>query len=112
MAVLIIVVSAISIIGIVVIVWGALTSFIKLLYLEYMQLKGNNICKRRELLRHHFGAYLLLGLEFMIAADIIHTIAKPDMEGLIVLASIVGIRTILSYFLNREVAEGHDCIDK
>jgi len=71
--------------------------------------KGINICKPREMLRHQFGSYLLLGLEFLIAADIIHTIVTPDMQGLIVLGAIVIIRTITGYFLNKELKEAHNC---
>ena len=59
-----------------------------------------------------FGSYLLLGLEFMIAADIIYTIAKPNTEGLITLGSIVAIRTVISYFLNKEIEGRHNCQDK
>lgn len=39
----------------------------------------------------------------MIAGDIIHTFIKPSQEDLIVLATIVAIRTVISYFLGREV---------
>jgi uncharacterized membrane protein len=99
-----------------IIVWGAFTTTVEFLRLEYKRFKGVNIFKTTEVLRHHLGTYLLLGLrhhlgtylllglEFLIAADIIHTMAKPDLEGLIILGSIVAIRTIISYFLNRELS--------
>lgn len=47
--------------------------------------------------------YLLLGLEFMVAADIIETVFKPSLEHLGVLGGIVIIRTVLNYFLNMEL---------
>jgi len=100
---------AIGIIGITVITWGALIAAIKIIQLEIKRIKGRNICKERELLRHHFGSYLLLGLEFLIAADVIHTIVKPDVQGLITLGSIVTIRTIIGYFLNKELRDAHNC---
>jgi len=99
---------AISGIGIVVIVWGVLMTVLKLLQLEYKRFRGMNICKSRELLRHHFSSYLLIGLEFMIASDIIHTVLKPTMQDLIVLGSMVAIRTVISYFLNKELRDSHD----
>jgi len=57
-------------------------------------------------IRHTVGAYLLLGLEFLIAADIIRTIVKPTLEELAILGGIVIIRTIISYFLGKEISNG------
>lgn len=99
----------IGVIGIVVIVWGLLVGIIQLVILEYRRSRGKNICKPREHLRHHIGSYLLLGLEILIGADIIHTVFKPTLHDLAVLGSIVAIRTVLSYFLNRELSGFHEC---
>ena len=52
------------------------------------------------------GYYLLLGLEFLIAADIINTLVRPTPQDLLVLGAIVAIRTVISYSLNTELA--HD----
>jgi uncharacterized membrane protein len=38
-----------------------------------------------------------------VAADILETVFKPSMEQLGVLAGIVIIRTLLNYFLNKEL---------
>jgi uncharacterized membrane protein len=100
----------IGIIGIMVIVWGVFSGLIRFIQLEIQKLKGKNICKNREILRQHLGSYLLLGLEFLIAADVIHTITKPSLKEIAILGSIVGIRTILNFFLNKEL-EGHNCIE-
>jgi uncharacterized membrane protein len=54
-------------------------------------------------IRYSLGIYLLLGLEFLIAADILETVFKPSLEQLGILAGIVVIRTILNYFLNKEL---------
>lgn len=62
------------------------------------------------MLRHHFGSYLLLGLEFLIAADIIHTIFTPTLQKLAVLGGIVAIRTVINYFLNLELKNAHKCL--
>ena len=57
--------------------------------------------------RHDLGRGILLGLEFLVAADIIRTVAvKPTLEGVIVLGLIVLIRTFLSMALQVEL-EGH-----
>ena len=92
-----------------VILYGVSVALFELARNEIARLRGVNICKRREHIRHHLGSYLLLGLEFLIAADVIHTIVDPDVESLIVLGATVAIRTVISYFLNRELAGAHDC---
>lgn len=56
-------------------------------------------------IRAHFGSYLLLGLELLIAADILKTVVEPSYQELITLAGIVVLRTILAVFLNRELKE-------
>lgn len=56
-------------------------------------------------LRAVFGTYLLLGLEFLIASDILKTVLEPTMNELIILGGIVVVRTILSVFLNKEIKE-------
>ncbi len=56
-------------------------------------------------LRADVGRGILLGLEFLVAADIIATVAiEPSLESLAVLAGIVAIRTFLSLSLEVEVS--------
>ncbi|WP_019501459.1 DUF1622 domain-containing protein [Pseudanabaena sp. PCC 6802] len=55
--------------------------------------------------RIRFGAWLLLALEFQLAADIVNTTVAPSFEALGKLGTIAVIRTFLNYFLNRELAE-------
>jgi uncharacterized membrane protein len=51
-----------------------------------------------------FGRSILLGLEFLVAADIIRTIAvEPSLENVGVLGLIVLIRTFLSFSLEVEI---------
>jgi uncharacterized membrane protein len=54
--------------------------------------------------RSSLGQSILLGLEFLVAADIINTVAvEPTIRSLIVLAGIVLIRTFLSFSLEVEI---------
>jgi uncharacterized membrane protein len=51
-----------------------------------------------------FGRSILLGLEFLVAADIIRTVAvQPSLENVAVLGLIVLIRTFLSFSLGVEI---------
>mgnify|MGYP003493707498 CR=1 FL=1 len=55
-------------------------------------------------LRHDIGRAILLGLEVLVAADIVRSVAlAPSMGGLAVLAAIVAIRTFLSWSLALEL---------
>jgi uncharacterized membrane protein len=54
--------------------------------------------------RQHLGRAILLGLEFLVAADIINTVAvNPTFNSVGVLAGIVVIRTFLSFSLEVEI---------
>lgn len=54
--------------------------------------------------RRFLGRSILLGLELLVAADIIRTVAvTPSMESVAVLAAIVLIRTFLSWSLELEI---------
>jgi len=55
-------------------------------------------------LRQAFGATLLLGLEILVAADLIRTVAvAPTLDNVLVLGMIVLIRTFLSFSLEIEI---------
>ncbi|MCG2623895.1 DUF1622 domain-containing protein [Arthrobacter sp. I2-34] len=57
-----------------------------------------------ETYRRRLGRSILLGLELLVAADIIRTVAvTPTFESVIVLAIIVLIRTFLSFSLELEI---------
>ena len=96
---------AIGIIGILVILYGSIISLLKFLKIEIKRFKGKISLKDNDILRLTLGTYLLLGLEFLIAADIIRTILQPTLEEVAILGAIVTIRTVISYFLDREIEE-------
>jgi len=90
--------------GVAIIAWGVVLTVFRLLKLEFTRFKHKSIYRERESVRHQFASYLLLALEFLIAADIIATVIHPTFEEIAILASIVVIRTVISYFLEKEVS--------
>jgi len=96
----------ISLLGVLVIIFGVLCGVLRFLRSELASVRGANVEDERRQLRQVLGYYLLLGLEFLIGADIIDTLMKPTTQDLIILGSIVLIRTIISYSLNSEL--GHE----
>ena len=94
---------AIGSIGVAIIVWGVILSVYRLLKLEFSRVKQESIYRERESVRHKFATYLLLALEFLIAAEIIASVIHPKFEEIAILASTVAIRTVVSYFLEKEI---------
>ena len=93
----------IGVLGVLVIVFGVATGLLRFLRSEFRAARGADVETDRRGLRHALGYYLLLGLEFLIAADIIDTLMKPNPQDLLVLGAIVSIRTVISYTLNAEL---------
>lgn len=94
---------SISFVGILIILSGALQAIY--LYIVYLLKKPIATTETLSInnIRLILGRTLVLGLEFIVAADLIGTTTTPDYYAVGILASIVGIRTILSFTLNREL---------
>ena len=98
------IVLAISALGTLVVCWGALESDVAFVRLK-VSASAENAVAASETVRQHLGAHLL-GLEIFIAADIITSVLSPSWEKVGILVAIVGVRTVLSYFLRMEVRQG------
>lgn len=92
---------ALNITGALITIWGIIISLLEFLKKEF--LCKQDCIKANEIIRIKLGSYLVLALEFFIAGDIIKTIITPTWEGLGVLGAIVVIRTVLSYFLTKDL---------
>ena len=67
-------------------------------------LRGGDWTAAFEEVRRKFGRTVLLGLEFLVAADIIRTVAlDPGLDNLLVLGLLVLIRTFLSWAIDVEL---------
>ena len=93
----------IRLLGVVFILLGAVRVFAKAILVEVSKGTERKTTKDREKLRRQLSSYLLFGLELLIAGDIIRTILDPTLEEIAVLGSIVAVRTVISFFLNREL---------
>ena len=93
----------IGVLGVLVICFGVIGGLMRFVRSEIGAARGRNVNTDRKQLRHLLGYYLLLGLEFLIAADIIDTLMKPTPQDLLVLGAIIVIRTVISYSLNVEL---------
>ena len=50
-----------------------------------------------------FARWLVAGLTFQLAADIVHTTVTPGWDDIGRVAAIVAIRTVLTFFLDRDI---------
>ena len=91
----------ISLVGVVVVLWGTLEAVFAFLK-DKLGGSGTSIAMDASI-RRELSAHLLLGLEIFIAADIISSVSSPTWEKVGILGAVVGIRTILSYFLTIEM---------
>jgi uncharacterized membrane protein len=89
----------VDVVGVLIIVVGAVLATARFLGASRGNFRGAYRAYREGL-----GRAILLGLEFMIAGDIIRTVViAPTMENVVILALIVLIRTFLSMALQLEV---------
>ena len=93
---------SISFCGVLVILSGVLVALFR--YIRYI-VSGLEKMPSMDIngIRLRLGRILVLGLEFIVAADLIGTTTAPDYYSVGIVASIVLIRTVLSYTLNREI---------
>ncbi|MBL7201352.1 MAG: DUF1622 domain-containing protein [Anaerolineae bacterium] len=54
-------------------------------------------------LRLRLGQSLVMGLEFLVAADILKSAISPEWNDLLQLAALIGLRTLLNYLLEQEL---------
>jgi len=84
--------------GVVVIVAGAAIAFV--LTAVRLARRERDVYRR---FRQQLGQAILLGLELLVAADIVRTVAaSPSLTSVAILAAIVLIRTFLSFSLEVE----------
>ena len=95
----------ISVISLLIVTYGVLVGFVAFLRNEIKRFNGNYTINNIRQLRADFGSYLLLGLEFLIASDILKTVVDPTLDELAILGGVVVVRTVLSVFLNKEIKE-------
>ncbi|NSB13704.1 putative membrane protein [Clostridium beijerinckii] len=89
--------------SITIIVWGVFLCLINFIKVEISINNRSNIVQKITSAKNYLGSYILLGLEILISADIIDSILNPTMHDILRLAAIVIIRTVISYFLNKEM---------
>ncbi|MGX7200609.1 DUF1622 domain-containing protein [Enterococcus nangangensis] len=92
-------------ISILILLWGILIVVLDFIASERKIHDRFHLAQQNTFIKNCFGSYVLLSLEILIAADIIESIINPTFMDIARLASVVVIRTLISYFLNLEIKE-------
>jgi uncharacterized membrane protein len=95
---------AVDVVASLIMVWA----FLVAVYGFVMGSFGGTPAERIRLLqvvRCGLGIKLVFALELMIISDLLHTVVSRTMDDLLFLGALVLIRTIVAYFLNREIQE-------
>jgi uncharacterized membrane protein len=94
---------AVELIAALLIAYGALEALIRLLLKPRVQ-TNVQFARRRDVFLK-FGVWMLLGLEFELAADIVRSAISPSWTAIGQLGAIAAIRTFLNYFLEKDIKE-------
>ena len=86
------------------IAYGAIEAIVGLLTPRRQVESTKPFHKRRQVFLQ-FGVWLLLALEFELAADIVRSAISPTWADIGQLGAIAAIRTVLNYFLERDIRE-------
>jgi|SRR5215467_10374839 len=84
------------------IVIGAVEALLQVLTPEFRRQRSPGIRRTAWI---GFAGWLVLGLEFELAADVIRTAISPTWSDIGQLGAIATIRTVLNYFLEKDVKE-------
>jgi uncharacterized membrane protein len=86
--------------AVLIVTFGSIEAFVKLL--GVIVTPGATHGERKAIWRR-YGMWLLLGLEFELAADIIGSVISPTWQDIGELGAIAVIRTFLNYFLEKDL---------
>jgi uncharacterized membrane protein len=102
-----ILISIFNAVSIVILVYGFVRAMLLFLKNETHSFKMNSMDHAALIadVKNTMGTYVLLSLEILIAADIIHSILYPTLQDIALLSATVVIRTVISFFLRKEIEE-------
>jgi uncharacterized membrane protein len=95
--------------AVIVVTYGTLEAFIRLLWIGVTPRATHG---QRKAIWRRFGTWLLLGLEFELAADIVASVVSPTWQDIGELGAIAVIRTFLNYFLERDLEDAETAYER
>lgn len=90
-----------EVVGSLIVIFGGVKGFWYLLRSIFNGGKENWHEKTRSVM----GKKMILGLDFFLAGDVLHSVNSPNWNSLGMLGALVAIRTIMTYFILKEIHE-------
>ena len=95
--------------AVLVVTFGSLEALFKLVLVMARPSASHGM---RKAIWRRFGVWLLLGLEFALAADIITSVISPTWQDIGELGAIAVIRTFLNYFLEHDLENAETAAER
>ena len=92
--------SSVEAVAVLTVFFGSIEAFVNLVRVAARPAASHG---ERKAIWRRFGVWLLLGLEFELAADIIGSVVSPTWQEVGKLGAIAVIRTFLNYFLEKDL---------
>ena len=93
---------SIELIAVLIVGWGSLEAIVSI---ARVTIGGHATHGARKEAWRRLGTWLILGLEFELAADIVRSVISPEWADIGALGAIAAIRTFLNYFLEKDLRE-------
>ena len=94
---------SIELIGVAILLIAAVRFLFHYAGFEIARFRGMECVFRIREMRLRLGSYILLGLEFMIISDVIHSALRRTLDDFLILGVLVLIRSALSFFLSLDL---------
>jgi len=91
--------------GALVMVWAFITAVVSVVRSSFTAGDARSRIHDLQVTRCGLGIKLVFALELMIVSDLLQTIVSRSLDDLILLGSLVLIRTVIAYFLNKEIQD-------
>jgi uncharacterized membrane protein len=102
---------AVDITGAFIMIWGFLMAVYGFIHALLRKGEAERFrCLQK--VRCNLGIKLVFALELMIISDLLQSIVSRSMEDLLMVGALVVIRTVISFFLNKEIEEIHATISE
>lgn len=96
---------AVDLTGAVILIWAFVAAVVGVAIGSLRADDAHGRIRNMQVVRCSLGVKLVFALELIIISDLIVTIISRSIDDLILVGGLVVIRTLIGYFLNREIQE-------
>ena len=96
--------TSVDLVGVTIMVLGFLLALVKFVP-TLARRPGAETIQEIQMIRCNLGTYLVFALELMIVSDLIVSVMSHELQDLYFLGALVAIRTLIAFFLNKEIQE-------